>query len=443
MGLKDQDIFGTNLSQEVLIVEKEALPLASRGCLRFGWISGQSAIVLALFLLPFFIATLLSDFENPENLYLTYALALAIGLSIAFFVWRKLTQYLYAPFGIALIGKKVPANLGSILLLSFLNIVVLFRYGQAYPAYLPGLITVMLISFELIYAYYMNGDVVLSSLVGLVILLSLSLINFGELNTQNHLLLVLLVSMLISLIYGVARLVSIIRRSMHASSDDLVHSRYFVSDKDDERLLLVAFLGNYLEPRFILQLINLTFDENPHVSKGAKKALARVWGPEKNDFQHSLERISMRMQKDTQEEKASDIADEIYQLKLQATRELNKHKQSAISTAQDLIEHHPSELKRLYLLLDEAYNDLEPVDAERFVVSIAQLLVFSQTHEAYAHIIKQIRHSSSQTAYELIDILHETKDYKAIIHLIPFVNSEKTWLAAYALDTIQEYISGI
>lgn len=434
--------FGTDVSSEVSIVNKEALPLMLRGCSRFAWISGDAALYWALvsafmFGSSWFLSLGSTIIDAVAVLSCFFVVALASFVIIAIFRKR-----FTSPFGLSIMGEQKTSQLAIVILGLSLSVLIFIQYAQNHPAYILPLSLAVFVSILFMYAYHSNGDINLSHIYGVFLLFSIASINFKWFEPDSLFRLLLFICIFIFGIYGLRRIKQSALRSSSKKVFELFPRKFFSSPHPSDRLLTAIFLSNYLEAKFLPQLLNLSKDENAHVARAAQLALARIWGPNRVEQEEFFNKLERRFVNYRDDEDSIYIKHEVERIKSQTIKEMRQHVREVSYVAETILQNNTGLIKQIFdlLALTESREE-QKSNNEALKISLFKLLAQSNEHTAYAKLSQVIAHSDKQTAQSLLDALLASKNYKAQVHIIPLITHSKTWLALLAQETLQDYLA--
>lgn len=435
--------FGTDASSELVSVRKSALLLSLRGSAHYGWQSGDSSLFWSIVCACLFISSWFSSTSsiNAYPVQISLFVSVILFMLIALCLTSMFRVHISIPFGFSVMANHKTSYLGIVILGLVLSTTIFLQYSQQFANYLLPLSFAVVVSIVLLYAYYLSGDVVLSHIYGVYLLLNIAVINFAWLDPDSLYKLTTLCSALIFFIYAVTRLLAVSKYSMSNLVFMTLPRHLFNSKKAYDRLLVSVFLSNYLEARFLPQLIELSEDNNPEVQYSARIALARIWGPNKEEQEMLFTKLG-HVFKDSKNTLDDQISTEIKRLKEQSVGELNHHVEALRQVSKSILENNPPLINKVIKICTQIDNaNIMNQNEKRLLLSLLRMLVHASSHQVYSYIISVLCNVPSKLARTVIDEMLYSNQTKAQVHLFKLFENEKTWLSLYAQETVQEYLA--
>lgn len=441
MAFVKQTVRGTELSNKILIAEKTAFPLMRRGCRRFGWASGESALYLGLFLLSFALFNLLLPFTlESQKVLMLYGAQFLVGVVLfLILIPTQLRRSLIAPLGIAILAPKRKSSMFSFLVMT---VAIVYFAGSSVleqSEYIVPILVACVIALIAEYGYLRSGDNLLFFIASLPLIALVMITEKAAFTETATLTLVLLVYAAALLIYGVRKIYSISLLSIQNNVNQLFDYAHFDASSDAERYLSALFFCNYLEPRVIPNLIKLSKDENQVVARTAHLALARMWGPTTEQMQEWITFSLSRLVEKHAGSLPAEAQREIKDMHQKAIDEVEAHYSDVASVFADQIADKPALIDSVIELMKGNDSLLDQQEHAALTEAMSRLLAVTNDHKGFAAIIKNMDLHNPAYTKNLIRALRYG-GMQAAPHVAGLLGFPLTWVALEANDVLSQLL---
>lgn len=430
---------GTNLKNQVVIVESAALPLMRKGCRRFGWHAGDSAVYLGLFLLSLAAFSFFVPLELSRPSLLSYGITVITGLVIFFGVIpTRIRSNIIAPMGISLLAPRGKGSWFTFALITFAIGYLVINTVNHRDAYELALLVAAAVGFALQIIYMYTGDN-RYFFIGAIPLFFAPLIADNQYFSPELLLSVTLLMFGLPLVlYGVQKVYAISLLSLQSNVNDLFDRALFDSPHREVRYLTAMFFTNYLEPRVIPQLMKLAEDKDVMVARTAQRALARVWGHSVEEQEEWIKRNMTRFLPHTPDgELAPESQREFEDMCRAAVDEVEAHHEDVASVFADQIAERPALIDTVITLMQGKSPCLSVEDNHVLTESMARLLAVTNDHNAFAALVRSMDLSRPAYTKLLISALSHG-GVQAVPHLAGLITFPVTWVALESIESLSQ-----